>query len=74
MELTYNLSDHVSYWAYQGKTPILVTGSIYDLKETGHKSMMYIIKRDHHITSNMGMYELDEVNPMSIVGYVPKDN
>jgi len=75
MGILYSVNDHIQYWIHPKDTNILVKGHIVGFQETGHKTMAYHVKRDHHHTlqDNVGMYEntnVDLVFPASVLGTV----
>ena len=74
MELTYQVTEHVFYWVHPRGSATKVSGRITGIRNVeGHKATMYLIKRDHELIANVGMYEIDEVSPMNVLGYVIED-
>ena len=73
MDILYNPNDHVEYWIQKSRGRALVQGRVVGIEETGHKTDVYRIKRDHDMIHNVGMYELDVVSPLNIVGLVTTD-
>ena len=70
MDILYNVNDHVRYWIYPGGKGQVVVGYIQGLKETGHKTAAYRIRRDHALQDNVGMCETDVVSPMNVLSLV----
>ena len=74
MELRYQVNEHVFYLIYPGGIPTEVSGRLVGVKDVpSHKAKLCLIKRDHALIDNVGMYEIDEVSPMNILGYVIED-
>jgi hypothetical protein len=71
MDILYQVNDHVKYFVYPKGKGIVVKGRIIGLGETGHKTDAYRVKRDTTtLQDNVGMYTIDFISPMNILGTV----
>ena len=65
----FGINAHVSYDVVNVRDSIITSGFVRGYLN----SERYLIKRDHTLQSNVGMYEWDEVNEDAINGTVRPD-